>query len=109
MNLKKIVLELNTLKCDSVDINAVKQINKIIDDLNEIIINEEHAKTMSAEIPLQKLMNEKFCANPANLALAAGINTETVRRKIRSKDTVLELANGNYVCRTAETVIIKVK
>ena len=113
MRLKKIVLELSNLQSNLIavshDNDDVKLTQKIIDELNEIIIDAEHAKTMSGEIDLRRLMNEKFAASTSAIAYAGNSTPSSIRTMINQGRKVLPLLNGDYILVNKETRIFKVK
>lgn len=113
MRLKKIVLELSNLQSNLIaashDNDDVKLTQKIIDELNEIIIDAEHAKTMSGEIDLRRLMNERFAASTSAIAYAGNSTPSSIRTMINQGRKVLPLLNGDYILVNKETRIFKVK
>lgn len=113
MRLKKIVLELSNLQSNLIavshDNDDVKLTQQIIDELNEIIIDAEHAKTLSGEIDLRRLMNEKFAASTSAIAYAGNSTPSSIRTMINQGRKVLPLLNGDYILVNKETRIFKVK
>ncbi len=114
MRLKKIVLELNDLLENFIvtqdsHYNDISGLRKIIDELNEMIIDAEHAKTMSGEIDLRRLMNEKFAASTSAIAYAGNSTPSSIRTMINQGRKVLPLLNGDYILVNKETRIFKVK